>query len=85
MARKRKVADLPMFDVDAVKEDLVSYCKKRGALAVGVADVEVLERIAPPGHGPRALMPRVRGHFAGRGRGHPGSLVLVRQDHGVCG
>jgi epoxyqueuosine reductase QueG len=60
VARTRKVADLPTFDVDEVKQDLVNYCTKRGALAVGVADVEVLERIAPPGHGPRALMPRVR-------------------------
>ncbi|MEM7344335.1 MAG: hypothetical protein AAF485_08820, partial [Chloroflexota bacterium] len=42
------------------KEKIIAYCKKRGALAVGVADVEILERIAPPGHGPRALMPRVQ-------------------------
>ncbi len=42
------------------KEKIIAYCKKRGALDVGVADVEILERIAPPGHGPRALMPRVR-------------------------
>lgn len=42
------------------KQKLIAYCKKRGALAVGVADVDVLERIAPPGHGPRALMPRAK-------------------------
>ena len=42
------------------KDKIVAYCKKRGALAVGVADVNVLERIAPPGHGPRDLMPRAK-------------------------
>ncbi len=44
----------------AAKEDSIAYCRKRGALAVGVAEVDTLERIAPPGHGPRALMPKVR-------------------------
>ena len=44
----------------AAKEDIIAYCRKRGALAVGVAEVDALERIAPPGHGPRAMMPKVR-------------------------
>ncbi len=47
-------------DAGAAKREIVAYCMKRGALAVGVADVDVLERIAPAGHGPRALLPRVR-------------------------
>ena len=48
-------------DIDAAqaKEEIVAYCKRKGALAVGVADVEALQRIAPPGHRPRDLMPKV--------------------------
>ena len=48
------------IDFQVEKQQIFDYCKKRGALAVGVADVDLLERIAPPGHGPKALMPRVR-------------------------
>ncbi len=50
------------FDVDpvAAKQAIVDYCKKRGALAVVVADLAALERIAPPGHRPTDLMPRSR-------------------------
>jgi epoxyqueuosine reductase QueG len=50
------------FDADpvAAKQAIVEYCKKRGALAVGVADLAALERIAPPGHRPSDLMPRVK-------------------------
>lgn len=49
-------------DVDpvAAKQAIFDYCKKRGALAVGVADLAALERIAPPGHRPTDLMPRVK-------------------------
>jgi epoxyqueuosine reductase QueG len=42
------------------KQAIVEYCKKRGALAVGVADLAAVERIAPPGHRPTDLMPRVK-------------------------
>ena len=42
----------------AAKRAIVDYCSKRGALAAGVADLEVLERIAPPGDRPADLMPR---------------------------
>jgi epoxyqueuosine reductase QueG len=42
------------------KQAIVEYCKKRGALAVGVADLASVERIAPPGHRPSDLMPRVK-------------------------
>ncbi len=64
------------LDIDpaAAKDEIIAYAKKRGALAVGVADVETLERIAPPGHGPRALMPKVRSVIAfGVGGGTQGS------------
>jgi len=37
------------------KRAIVEYGKRKGALAVGVASVEEIERIAPPGHGPRDL------------------------------
>ena len=47
------------IDTAQVKQEIVEYCQRKGALAVGVADVETLQRIAPPGHRPRDLMPRV--------------------------
>ncbi len=50
----------PEIDLVEAKDEVFAYCRKRGALAVGVADVELLERVAPAGHGPRALMPRVQ-------------------------
>ena len=52
----------PAAGVDPVKakQAIIDYCKKRGALAVGIADLKVLERIAPPGHRPTDLMPRVK-------------------------
>src|SRR5678815_2786666 len=42
------------------KQAIFDYCKKRGALAVGVASLEACERIAPPGHRPSDLFPRVK-------------------------
>jgi epoxyqueuosine reductase QueG len=51
-------------DPDQAKQAIVEYCKKRGALAVGVADLAALERIAPPGHRPTDLMPRVKSVIA---------------------
>jgi epoxyqueuosine reductase QueG len=48
------------IDPQAAKARIVEYCKRRGALAVGVADLAALERIAPPGHRPSDLMPRVK-------------------------
>jgi epoxyqueuosine reductase QueG len=50
----------PAVDPVAAKQAIVDYCKKRGALAVGIADLAALERIAPPGHRPTDLMPRVK-------------------------
>ena len=52
------------FDPVAAKQAIVDYCKKRGALAVGIADLDALERIAPPGHRPKDLMPRVKSVIA---------------------
>jgi hypothetical protein len=48
------------IDPIAAKQAIVEYCKKKGALAVGVADLAAIERIAPPGHRPTDLMPRVK-------------------------
>ena len=48
------------IDPVAAKQAIVEYCRRRGALAVGVAELATLERIAPPGHRPSNLMPRVR-------------------------
>jgi epoxyqueuosine reductase QueG len=42
------------------KQAIVEYAKKRGALAVGVADLAACERIAPAGHRPSDLFPRVK-------------------------
>ena len=53
-------------DVDAVaaKQTIVEYCLRRGALVAGVADLAAVERIAPAGHRPRDLMPRVKSVIA---------------------
>ena len=42
------------------KQAILDYCLGKGALAAGVADLEAIERIAPAGHRPSDLMPRVR-------------------------
>ena len=52
--------DATAIDPIAAKQAIVDYCKKKGALAVGVADLAAIERIAPPGHRPTDLMPRVK-------------------------
>ncbi len=55
------MAKNPM-DIDPIeaKEAILGYCKKKGALVAGVADLEALERIAPAGHRPSDLTPRVK-------------------------
>lgn len=45
--------------VDA-KVAILDYCKRKGALVAGVADLAAIERICPPGHRPSDLMPRVK-------------------------
>ena len=54
---KRKSADT---NSATAKEAILSYCLKKGALVAGVADLDAIERIAPPGHRPSDLMPRVK-------------------------
>jgi hypothetical protein len=54
---KRKSADT---NSATAKEAILSYCLKKGALVAGVADLDAIERIAPPGHSPSDLMPRVK-------------------------
>lgn len=46
------------------KRAIIDYCRKRGGLAVGVASLEACERIAPPGHRPSDLFPRVKSVIA---------------------
>ena len=48
------------FDPTKAKELMRNYVMKKGALAFGIADVEALEKIAPKGYGPTALLPRVK-------------------------
>ena len=43
---KRKSADT---NSATAKEAILSYCLKKGALVAGVADLDAIERIAPPG------------------------------------
>jgi hypothetical protein len=47
-------------DPQAAKQAILDYALRKGALAAGVADLEAIERIAPPGHRPSDIMPRVR-------------------------
>jgi len=58
------VAKRGKIDPEAAKEEILAYCKRKGALAVGVADLDTLERIAPPGHRPTDLMPKVKSVIA---------------------
>ena len=49
-------------DIDpvAAKQAIISYCLRKGALVAGIADLAAVERIAPAGHRPSDLMPRVK-------------------------
>ena len=47
------------IDPVAAKEAIKAYCLRKGALIAGVADLAAVERIAPAGHRPSDLMPRV--------------------------
>ena len=46
--------------MEGAKQAIFEYCRKHGALAAGVADLAACERIAPPGHRPSDLFPRVK-------------------------
>jgi epoxyqueuosine reductase QueG len=56
----------PKRDIDPVeaKTAILDYCKRKGALVAGVADLEAIERICPPGHRPADMMPRVKSVIA---------------------
>ena len=56
----------PPEDIDpvAAKQTIVEYCLRKGALIAGVADLGAVERIAPAGHRPSDLMPRVKSVIA---------------------
>ena len=48
-----------MRDSEA-KDAILAYCLKKGALIAGVANLDAINRIAPPGHRPADLMPKVK-------------------------
>lgn len=52
----------PKRDIDPVeaKTAILDYCRKKGALVAGVADLDAINRICPPGHRPADMMPRVK-------------------------
>ena len=53
------MARLSEIDPQKAKEAIVGYCKRKGALIAGVADLALINKIAPAGHRPRDIMPRV--------------------------
>ena len=55
MARRKRE-----IDPAEAKTAVLDYCLRKGALVAGVADLAALERIAPPGHRPTDIMPRVK-------------------------
>ncbi len=55
MARRK-----PEIDGETAKRAILDYCARKGALAAGVADLDALNRIAPEGHRPADIMPRVK-------------------------
>ncbi len=57
-------ATASVIDAHKAKEQILDYCRRKGALVAGVADLDALQRIAPPGHRPRDLMPRVKSVIA---------------------
>ncbi|HXN88594.1 MAG TPA: hypothetical protein VN890_04475, partial [Methylocella sp.] len=48
--------------VDAVlaKRKVLDYCLRKGALCAGIADLDAINRVAPAGHRPADLMPKVK-------------------------
>jgi len=56
MARRSE----PELDPQKTKEAVLEYCKRKGALVAGVADLDAINRICPPGHRPADIMPRVK-------------------------
>ena len=52
--------NVKLVDAVAAKQAILSYCLKKGALAAGVADLDAINRIAPAGHRPSDIMPKVK-------------------------
>jgi epoxyqueuosine reductase QueG len=52
------------IDPAVAKTAILDYCKRKGALAAGVADLAAIERICPPGYRPTDMMPRVKSVIA---------------------
>ena len=51
-------------EADIAKRRIAEYCMRKGALAVGVADVQALDRISPEGFSPYDVMARVKSVIA---------------------
>ncbi|MCH8154874.1 MAG: hypothetical protein IH786_06370 [Proteobacteria bacterium] len=64
MTSVKRMANRADIDPAQAKDEILAYCKRKGARVVGVADVDVVERIAPAGFGPRDLMTRVKSIIA---------------------
>ena len=52
------------IDTAEAKTRILDYCLKKGALVAGVADIDIVNRIAPEGHRPRDLWPRAKSIIA---------------------
>jgi len=50
--------------MEQAKAAIKAYVLSRGAVAVGIVDADTVERIAPPGFGPKALLPQARSVIA---------------------
>ena len=48
------------IDPGEAQEAMRAYTQKKGVLAFGVVDVDLVEKIAPPGYGPRDIFPRAK-------------------------
>lgn len=48
------------IDPQEAKTAILDYCRRKGALVAGIADLDAVERIAPEGHRPSDVWPRVR-------------------------
>ena len=53
-------ASYSQVDPHEAKADILEYCLRKGALVAGVADASVIDRIAPEGHRPTDVWPRVK-------------------------
>jgi epoxyqueuosine reductase QueG len=47
-------------DAAAAKRKVLDYCLRKGALCAGIADLDAINRVAPAGHRPADLMPKVK-------------------------